>query len=521
MAGESDSDEQGYPRGPILLIGSGQLARSVGECLRAERVELIRLREPVDRDVRSALARGPAVVLIATLEDIAALRYALLVEYIRPGVRLIVTIFDRTVAGQVRRAVGNCLVLSAADLAVPALVGPCVQGGLLALAGPPETMRGVRERSSGGLEVVRPASVLSGAWRRLAGWLGSQLRPFDVGGLLLVLGAVGLLAVLIIDTILALRHGQGFLGAWYAAVKVLTDTSSNPAVDRGSQTTQAVESIIMLAAAVLFAAFTAGLVQHILSRRLVTIVGRRTLPRHDQVVVVGLDNFGLRLCMALRDLGLRVLAVERDGALPNVSVAKRLGIPVVIGHVSERLLLQRLALRRARALAAVTSDDITNVSVAVAALAVRPDLRIVLRAFEGAVTEETQALFHIGVVRDVFALAAAGLASAALGGPTYVAAYHHATYVLDGDDRISLFPRAQAALGGQAYVDDQRTVPAAQGTALAGPEPGVDGEAPADGLAPADGRASAGESAPASEVADGQGGSGRPDRAGRPGPVDP
>jgi hypothetical protein len=423
----------------VLLIGTGRLARGADECLRTAGRTVVRLREPTDRDVRSALDAGPRVVLVATVDDIIALRYALLVEFVRPGVRLIVTIFDRTVASQVRRAVRNCVVVSAADLAVPALIGPCVSPDLLALGRRGDQLVGVAKGPDGPV-VVDPGVLRSSGARRARGWLRSQLRPHGAGARMLVVGLCGLVAILVLDTVLALGRGEGLVEGWYSAVKTVATVGPNAGVDDGSDFTRVAGSLSILAAAVFFAAFTAGLVQRILSRRLIGIVGRRTVPRDDHVVVVGLGHFGYRLCVALQDLGLPVVAVERNADAANVRNAKRRNIPVVLADGSERGVLERLSLGRARALAASTSDDLTNISVAVAALAVRPDVRVVLRAFEGAVTEESQALFHIGVVRDVFALAASSLASIATGGPSFVATYGHAMYAVEDDGTVRRLP---------------------------------------------------------------------------------
>jgi Trk K+ transport system NAD-binding subunit len=175
--------------------------------------------------------------------------------------------------------------------------------------------------------------------------------------------------------------------------------------------------VTMLAALAFTAIFTAGLINRLIGPRRVAILGRRTMPRRDHVVVVGLGQVGLRLCLMLRELGVPVVAVERDPEADNVVRAKRYGIPVVIGGGGSRGVLSRLSLPRARALAAVTSDEIENISTAVAGLSVREDLRTVLRAGSGDVMDETRALFRIGVVRDVYRIGGTLLAAAALGSP--------------------------------------------------------------------------------------------------------
>jgi hypothetical protein len=79
------------------------------------------LHQPLDRELRRELAAGVAAAIVIHRDDFAALRTALLVEHLAPGVRLIVTIFDRTVAEQIKRTVPNCDVLSMADASIGAL----------------------------------------------------------------------------------------------------------------------------------------------------------------------------------------------------------------------------------------------------------------------------------------------------------------------------------------------------------------------------------------------------------------
>jgi len=172
---------------------------------------------------------------------------------------------------------------------------------------------------------------------------------------------------------------------------------------------------MMLASLSVVAVLTGGIVNRLLDHRLTGIFGKRSIPRTDHVVVVGLGQVGLRLCLVLRSLGIGVVAVERDVSAPSVQLARDYKIPVVIGEGGERELLSRLSLGRARALAAITSDDVGNIAISVAALALRDDLRVILRAGDGDVTTEIRSLFHIGVVRDVHRIAGDLLAAAALG----------------------------------------------------------------------------------------------------------
>ena len=57
------------------------------------------------------------------------------------------------------------------------------------------------------------------------------------------------------------------------------------------------------------------------------LFGRRAVPRRDHVVVVGMGQVGLRLCMLLRDVGVGVVAVDDREEGENVGLARELGLP--------------------------------------------------------------------------------------------------------------------------------------------------------------------------------------------------
>src|SRR3712207_714702 len=182
----------------------------------------------------------------------------------------------------------------------------------------------------------------------------------------------------------------------------------------------------MLVALVFAAAFTGGLVERLVGRNLTGLLGRRAVPRSDHVVVVGLGQVGLRLCMLLRGSGISVVAVDDQPDGENVGHARRLGVPVVIGRGADPSLLRRLSLDRAIALAAVTADDLQNIRVALASRSEARELRIVLRAGGNARAGETRSLERLGHVRDVHRIGAVYIAGLALGSaPAHV--------VVDGD----------------------------------------------------------------------------------------
>ncbi len=144
-------------------------------------------------------------------------------------------------------------------------------------------------------------------------------------------------------------------------------------------------------------------------------MGARTPPRRDNVIVVGMGQVGTRVSTQLRSLGIPVVGVERNRDAPLLGTARALGIPVVIANGSDRRTLEKVHIRRCRALAVVASDDLDNVAVAVAAAAVSPHVRVVFRAGETERVTETRSLLPLGIARDVTQLASAFVVAVARG----------------------------------------------------------------------------------------------------------
>lgn len=427
---------------PTLILGEGSLAAGVDEVLRAAGRTVQWLRRPTDRELRRALAERPAAAVVISRDDFVALRTALLVEYVRPGIRLIVTIFDRTVAEQLIRTIPNCHVLSMADASVGAVLGPCVDPRLATLH------RGSRWTGvvADGAEPRtlpyehRPPHRL-GRWLRR---LRAQFRPYDRTSRLLLGSLVGLLLLVCAEAALALATShESVLTAFYNAMKTTTTVGPSAVIEEGAAWHRLYGIITMAAALVLTAVFTAALVNRVLSRRLTGILGARAIPRSDHVIVVGLGQVGFRLCLELRKLGIEVVAVEQSANAVNVALARGMKVPVVIGRGGDRLVLERLSLGRARALAAVTSDELANIAISVTAIAVQPRLRTVLRAGSNEVTRETQALFPVGVAQDLDRIAATALAATAVGHDLVHAFMHDGVpYVQLADGAIVRFPAA-------------------------------------------------------------------------------
>ncbi|MBO9523195.1 MAG: NAD-binding protein [Nocardioidaceae bacterium] len=356
-----------------LVVGETAVATRVCATLGEDVVHLV---APTDDQLADAMAGGLTRAAVLIRDDVSALRYALAVAHLDERLPMVVSIFDRTIAEQLRALLPQARVVSPAALAAPSLAAAC-----LAATPPPR--------------------------RVIPGWLvraWPDLRHQQPGSRLLALGLAGLVTVLLLDLTWLLLDGRGLAEAYVEAARVVATVG--PAADHAGTAYSIFAGSAMLLTILFAALFTAGVVERLVSPPLAGILGRRSVPHRDHVIVVGLGQVGLRLCALLRERGVPVVGVERDRDAPMIRLARTLGIPVVIGQGTDRRVLEDLGLRRCRAVAAVGSDDLDNIAVAVAASAVAAQVPVVLRAGEHEAIRETRSLLPLGTTRDVTAIAA-------------------------------------------------------------------------------------------------------------------
>ncbi|MFG2334322.1 NAD-binding protein [Streptomyces sp. NPDC048604] len=100
------------------------------------------------------------------------------------------------------------------------------------------------------------------------------------------------------------------------------------------------------------------------------------------VVLLGLGKIGTRVLARLRELDIPVVCVEEDPDARGIPLARDLGVPVVLGDVTEEGVLETAKVHRAHALLALTSSDTTNLEAVLYARTVKADLRVALRLYD-------------------------------------------------------------------------------------------------------------------------------------------
>jgi voltage-gated potassium channel Kch len=357
----------------VLVLGEpgglgAALVRGLGQC----GVEVEPAPSLSDSDTSAYLSeRRWGAVAVVTRDDVLALRLTLLSAHLRPDLPLWVTMFDRTIARELQHVVPAVQVLSPSELVAADLAEQCVAAA----------RAGSRRRSG-----VR---LVDGALRLLVG-----------------AGAGLLLALLLEGAISMIALHESVVDALYFSTRSVATVAGTPGAASGPVWFKTLSTLDTLAALLLVAVFTAALVRRLSRPRLTTLFGARAAPARRHVLLVGFGQVGFRLAQELHRRGIAVLGVERDADAPCVRLARGAGIPVAIGRGDDRATLERLGIRRCAAVAAVTSADLVNVAVGLAASDLAADVPVILRLGDGEVAAETDSLLHLGWICDAHKIAA-------------------------------------------------------------------------------------------------------------------
>jgi Trk K+ transport system NAD-binding subunit len=406
-----------------------------------------------DQAVLRAAGVATAGALVVTEDDdVGNLHAALAAQELNPALRMRLRMFNQELGRRVRQLFEDCQVFDSASLAVPAFVSaallqdwqqrievagrtlvvrraaatepgvllplasvqpdgttelfPAAGDQLLCLAWAQPTARRARRPERPPLE--QPGR-LAAAWTVLLG-ADARLRVMTVTVLVLTLTGIAIFW-------LFSEQDLDLIDAIYFTVTIMTTTGFGDIHLRNAPPPLQLYGVALMlsgtaALAILFALITDALI----SARLARVIGA-AIPRglHDHVIVCGLGNIGYRMVEQLHDLGVPLVAAERDEHNRYLPAVRRLGVPVLVGDIRLPETLQILQVQRARSVVVVTSSDIVNLETALNTQTLRPEVRVVLRLFDPDLAARVERAFGIHISRSPSALAAPAFAAAAAG----------------------------------------------------------------------------------------------------------
>lgn len=137
----------------------------------------------------------------------------------------------------------------------------------------------------------------------------------------------------------------------------------------------------------------------------------------EHTIVCGLGKVGLKVTRWILDLGEEVVVIESKNNNPFINQVRGWGVPVVIADARRAEVLESVNIAQAESIVPCTSDDLTNLSIALEARRMVPGLKVVLRMFDTHLAENVREGFDIHTAFSIADISAPAFAAAATRAP--------------------------------------------------------------------------------------------------------
>ncbi|MEU6252023.1 NAD-binding protein [Streptomyces sp. NPDC047043] len=142
---------------------------------------------------------------------------------------------------------------------------------------------------------------------------------------------------------------------------------------------------------------------------------------NGHIVLVGLGMVGTRVLARLHATGHQIVAIERDIHARGATLARQLGVPLILEDATAPGVLELARVRQSRSLLVLTRDDGQNLDIVMAVRETNPQVRVVTRLYDdnfAATVQRTLRASYPDALtrsRSVSALAAPSFAAAMMG----------------------------------------------------------------------------------------------------------
>jgi Trk K+ transport system NAD-binding subunit len=472
-------------RSHIIVSGEDALATTIVEELNNAGVHIVKLTSPTEL-ATAGIARARAVICAGD-DDAINLEIALLARKANPGVRVVARLANDVLRTAMAADKRPGAILDVADLAAPSVVEAClahtvhpfeaagikfvvsgaaaprdatlreiygdlapvavIHGENCATPGEVEPCPGrdlpvhagdwtamigtADELAARGIKVPRPTARRSRPPRLRRALDAARALRDDVNPMLFRAMAAALTVLIGSTVVLRFAYqphpGMNWIDALYFSTETIATVGYGDFSFLHQPTWLRVFSIMLMFAGVITTAvLVAFIADLLLSRRFAHSAGRQRVRHlHNHVIVVGLGSFGSRVVADLAGAGYEVAVIERDENNRFLSAADDLDVPVIFGDATLRQTLASARVDRARAVAVLTQDDMTNIETGIVLRetlsprvmpeVVRPDVPIVLRIYDRALGTAVAQRFGFENVRSTVDLAAPWFIGAAMG----------------------------------------------------------------------------------------------------------
>ncbi|CAM2068407.1 Potassium channel protein [Sulfidibacter corallicola] len=262
--------------------------------------------------------------------------------------------------------------------------------------------------------------------RKLPRWLNRIRRPIlayfrmpgSLGFGLLLLTFLVIFAGSVLDLKLTYVHpetgkGLDWIGALYTVFMLLVFESPLPLPQ--SPITRLAFFLVPISGFLVLGQGVFRLGNTMLKRDLWEKVMASTYSEHT--IVCGLGKISIRVIQRILDLRHEVVVIENNRDNQYLEQLRRLRVPVIFGDAHRPDTLESANIRAAEAIVPCTSDDMTNLSIALEARRMVPGMKVVLRMADTRLAENVRSGFDIHTAFSIPEIAAPAFAAASTQAP--------------------------------------------------------------------------------------------------------
>ncbi len=134
----------------------------------------------------------------------------------------------------------------------------------------------------------------------------------------------------------------------------------------------------------------------------------------NHIVVCGLGNVGVRVVQHLRRLKEDAVVIEQNPEGRFISEMAAYDVPVLVGDARDVKILETANIKKAKAIIAVTNNDLVNLEAVLTAREFSPNIRVVIRMFDQKLAKKIEKSLGIGGAYSSSARSARLFAQAAI-----------------------------------------------------------------------------------------------------------
>jgi Trk K+ transport system NAD-binding subunit len=417
-------------------------------------------------------ARG---VLILTGDDLLNISTALAVRHLHADVRIVIRMFNQNLLARLGKAVANIYALSVSALTSPVLALTALTGEALGSFGSGDDLQQVAELQIGERarlqgQVIADAAaryhflpiahlpaqgepaflnevhseirltegdrlIVAGKPHDLVPLLdpdvaetrASRLAVFRRWGRILdkAFGEIDLpvklivlaLCVVVIGSTVVYSIGidKSIPDGLYRTISVISTGNDMHEEELRVGWQKVFVSLLRIFGTAVTAAFTAIVTNYLIRARLGQALEIRRIPDGGHLVVCGMGNVGFRVVEELLRRDESVVVIERSPDNHFAATARRLGVGLITGDATVPEVLRQANVARARAILAVTDNELANLEIALLAREQNPKQRVVLRLADPQLAQMLREAANVRLALSTTALAAPAFFAALYG----------------------------------------------------------------------------------------------------------